>query len=56
MDKSKPRQKIMYRLEIWINRDYSSEENMKNHPLSNLKDFLKDNFFGREVEDKPINP
>ena len=44
----------MFRLELWIHPDYKTEENLKNYPLSTLKDFLFETF-GSMVEDKPIS-
>ncbi len=45
----------MYRIEVWINTNYKTEENLKNYPLELLKDYLAKHF-GSTVEDKPINP
>eukprot|EP00340_Litonotus_pictus_P001139 CAMPEP_0170518768 /NCGR_PEP_ID=MMETSP0209-20121228/4376_1 /TAXON_ID=665100 ORGANISM="Litonotus pictus, Strain P1" /NCGR_SAMPLE_ID=MMETSP0209 /ASSEMBLY_ACC=CAM_ASM_000301 /LENGTH=231 /DNA_ID=CAMNT_0010804449 /DNA_START=1 /DNA_END=696 /DNA_ORIENTATION=+ len=55
VDKSKPKQKILYRIEIWISSAYKTEENIRDYSLNDLKDFLKKNF-GSDVDDKPINP
>ncbi len=44
----------MYRIEVWINNSYKTEENLRDYPLKSLVDYLEINF-GSTVEDKPIN-
>ena len=44
----------MYRIEVWINTSYKTEQNLRDYPLEELKDYLAKNF-GSTVEDKPIN-
>lgn len=53
MDKSKPRQKIMYRIEVWIGKEYKSENNLKNYPLPVLKEHLE-KAYGCSIEEKSI--
>ena len=49
-----PNKKVLFRFEIWINPSFKTEENIVNHPLSKLKEFLKDNF-GGTIDEKNIN-
>jgi hypothetical protein len=44
----------MYRIEVWINNNYKTEENLREYPLKTLTEYLEKNF-GSTVEDKPIN-
>lgn len=51
IDKCKPRQKMLYRFEVWLNPSINRPE--EEEELTRLKDYLRDNY-GSEVEDKPI--